>query len=236
MEASYVGTNSLTTKHISAAIIDLAIRGYIKIVEHKERFKTKHELVYVKAPDSTLTDDETALMQKLFEGVEVGSGFKLEDKNHKMYKIAEDLIAMLDEKALKHGYYEASPKKTTTALAKHITVSILLLIIGFLVSSATSGVYVVTGFASLIAVFIYNAYMAKRSQSGNQLVEHFEGLKLYIDTAEKDRIAAQDAVAAPLAARGAGPVRDVKFFEKLLPYAIALGAEKTWAKSFRRYI
>ena len=103
---------------------------------------------------------------------------------------------------------------------------------GFVVASLTSGISIITGFIVLVMVAIYSGLMAKRSKAGNMLVEHYEGLKLYIDKAEKDRIAAQDSVAAPLSARGAGPVRDVKFFEKLLPFAVAMGLEKTWAKAF----
>ena len=43
----------------------------------------------------------------------------------------------------------------------------------------------------------------------------------------------QDAVAAPLAPHTGEPTRDVKFFEKLLPFAIAAGVEKTWASAFK---
>lgn len=80
---------------------------------------------------------------------------------------------------------------------------------------------------------IFAALMSKRSHAGNMLVEHMEGLKLYLSKAEKERINMQDAVAAPLAPRSGQPVRDVKFFEKLLPFAIAAGVEKTWADAFK---
>lgn len=48
-----------------------------------------------------------------------------------------------------------------------------------------------------------------------------EGLKLYLDVAEKDRINFHEA-----------PERTPEHFSKLLPYAIALGVEAKWAQQF----
>lgn len=48
-----------------------------------------------------------------------------------------------------------------------------------------------------------------------------DGFKLYIDVVEKDRLAFSDA-----------PERTPERFNKLLPYAIALGVEKQWTKQF----
>ena len=65
------------------------------------------------------------------------------------------------------------------------------------------------------------------------LVEHMDGLKLYLDFSEKDRLAAQDAVAAPLSKNREQPERTREFYEKLLPFAVALGVEKTWSDAFK---
>lgn len=48
-----------------------------------------------------------------------------------------------------------------------------------------------------------------------------DGFKLYINVVEKDRLAFTDA-----------PERTPERFSALLPYAIALGVEKKWAKQF----
>ena len=47
------------------------------------------------------------------------------------------------------------------------------------------------------------------------------GLKDYINVAEKDRIAFHNA-----------PEKNPELFEKLLPFAMALGVEKKWAEQF----
>jgi uncharacterized membrane protein len=51
--------------------------------------------------------------------------------------------------------------------------------------------------------------------------EQIQGLKRYIEVAEKDRINFHNA-----------PEKKPELFEKLLPFAMVLGAEKAWAKQF----
>ncbi|MCA9324055.1 DUF2207 domain-containing protein, partial [Candidatus Saccharibacteria bacterium] len=232
MQAAYVLENRLLPKHISATIIDLAVRGYLKIVEEKQRFSTKHQLILQKLPDSENTEGEKILVNELFDTVSVGSTVKLEDKKNKLYKALDTLTKHIDEKSAQAGYYQLSPKKAGGKFIAQIGLAVLALIAGFIFADSTNGVSVMTGFATLIAIIIYGASMTKRSVEGNMLVEHMEGVKLYLNQAEKDRIKNQDAVAAPLSPHSGEPMRDVKFFEKLLPFAVAMGVEKTWAKAF----
>ncbi len=56
---------------------------------------------------------------------------------------------------------------------------------------------------------------------GALMKEYIEGLKLYLQIAEKDRIRFNNA-----------PEKSPELFEKLLPYAIVLNVEKAWAKEF----
>jgi uncharacterized membrane protein YgcG len=56
---------------------------------------------------------------------------------------------------------------------------------------------------------------------GRQLLDRIAGLRLYLGVAERDTLAAQKA-----------PPLTVDEFQKFLPYALALGVEKTWADKF----
>jgi uncharacterized membrane protein len=55
---------------------------------------------------------------------------------------------------------------------------------------------------------------------------------MYMDVAEKDRIAKLQAPGAAYATNAGEPVRTVELFEKLLPFAIVLGVEEQWARQF----
>ena len=54
-----------------------------------------------------------------------------------------------------------------------------------------------------------------------EVMDEIDGLKLYLETAEKERLNMTDA-----------PPMTVTRFERLLPYAIALGVEKPWSEHF----
>ncbi|HEX5121940.1 MAG TPA: DUF2207 domain-containing protein [Rhodanobacteraceae bacterium] len=56
---------------------------------------------------------------------------------------------------------------------------------------------------------------------GRKLLDRIAGLRLYLGVAERDTLAAQKA-----------PPMTVDEFQRFLPYALALGVEKTWADKF----
>lgn len=76
----------------------------------------------------------------------------------------------------------------------------------------------VGAFALLNGVFI--RLMKAPTALGRPVMDQLEGLKLYLETAEKDRLNLQ------------APDITAERFERLLPYAVALEVEKPWAEAF----
>jgi uncharacterized membrane protein YgcG len=233
MQASYVKDNRLLPKHISASIIDLSIRGYMRITEKKDGRKTTHELELLKPADNGLEKDEHLLIEGLFSSNKSGQKIELESKKNKLYKTSQKIANEIDSTLLSRGFYETSPKKAVGKITAPLVFSVATGLLGFMFAGSSGGLTLFTGLVSSAFVVILVALMTKRSPEGVLLVEHMEGLKLYLDKAEKERIKMQDAVAAPLAPRSGEPARDVKFFEKLLPFAVAAGVEKSWANAFK---
>lgn len=232
IEAGYVSTQQLQPVHLTAALIDLAIRGYVTITETNDK-KPKHELTLIKDIDASLAADEAYLLEHLFDSKVAGATVRLEDKKQKLHPILTSLKAMADTATHKKGFFELQPSKGPASLTKYYLLSIVTIVIGFITAPASYGLGVVIGILVFIGIIILGSLMAKRSRSGMYLKEHMDGLKLYLSRSEKDRLKAHDAVAAPLAPRSAEPKRTVAFFEKLLPFAIALGVEKSWAEAFK---
>ncbi|MCP4386261.1 MAG: DUF2207 domain-containing protein [Hyphomicrobiales bacterium] len=77
----------------------------------------------------------------------------------------------------------------------------------------------VVGFAAMNGVFYY--LLRAPTAAGRVVMDHIEGLELYIRTAESNRM---NLVGAP--------DLDATQFERLLPYAVALDAEKPWSEAF----
>ncbi len=81
--------------------------------------------------------------------------------------------------------------------------------------------YGVAAFLSGMVFMGFGYFMPQRTQKGAIVREEVLGLKMYMETAEKDRINFHNA-----------PEKNPAQFEKLLPYAMALGVEEQWAKQF----
>ena len=75
------------------------------------------------------------------------------------------------------------------------------------------------GFAALNGLFYY--LMRAPTAAGRVIMDQIEGLELYLRTAESERM---NMVGAP--------DLTTETFERLLPYAIALEAEKPWSEAF----
>jgi uncharacterized membrane protein YgcG len=77
----------------------------------------------------------------------------------------------------------------------------------------------VTAFAMLNGLFFY--LMRAPTALGRPIMDQLSGFKLYLETAEADRLNMQGA-----------PEITAERFEALLPYAVALDVEKPWSEAF----
>ncbi|HEY1310971.1 MAG TPA: DUF2207 domain-containing protein, partial [Pseudolabrys sp.] len=76
----------------------------------------------------------------------------------------------------------------------------------------------VAAFAGVNGLFLY--LMRAPTALGRPIMDQLDGLKLYLETADKDRLNMQ------------APEVTTEHFETLLPYAVALDVEKPWADAF----
>lgn len=79
---------------------------------------------------------------------------------------------------------------------------------------------VAAGSIVLITV-IFAVLMRAPTIQGRKVMDQIEGFKMYLDTAEKNRLNITNE-----------PPMTVERFERILPYAIALGVEKPWSEHF----
>jgi uncharacterized membrane protein len=75
---------------------------------------------------------------------------------------------------------------------------------------------------SLVVISIVFAILMRApTVQGRKVMDEIEGFKLYLETAEKNRLNIMGE-----------PPMSVERFERILPYAIALGVEKPWSEHF----
>src|SRR5690606_1583347 len=73
----------------------------------------------------------------------------------------------------------------------------------------------------VLLTVVFAVLMRAPTIQGRKVMDQIEGFKLYLETAEKERL---NMVGEP-------PMT-VDRFERILPYAIALGVEKQWSEHF----
>ncbi len=77
----------------------------------------------------------------------------------------------------------------------------------------------------VLANVIFFFLMGAPTPLGRKLMDGIEGLRIYLTLAEKDRMNTAGA-----------PTMSPQHFEKLLPYAVALGVEKPWSNTFEIWL
>ena len=98
-----------------------------------------------------------------------------------------------------------------------------LVVVGLLSEAATLP-FALSFMAALVINVLFFFLMKNYTPDGRKLMDYLEGFRMYMMTAEKERIKTLAGVDMP---------EDTpEHFESLLPYAIALGVEKEWASRF----
>jgi uncharacterized membrane protein YgcG len=235
------------SRGITAEIIQLAVGGYLKI----NRLDKDYQFIKLKEADGLLKQHQ----QTLFNGLFSLSGMVVPDQLGVSLPIANPLISALksfikkeqpaakdpnsamlsDLKNVFYAVLTVAKKQITQSLvslkyltsdpqvvkAGFIVLAVMVGFSGFFSSAVFGAVGLISLLVSALIILLFGLAMPRRTLLGAQTAKQVLGLKLYLNVAEKDRIEFHDA-----------PDKTPERFEKLLPYAIALGVEKQWAGQF----
>jgi uncharacterized membrane protein YgcG len=224
---------------VTAQIINLAIRGYIRIIDTEKDalIGKKHSfaLEKIKAFDG-LSPEELQLTQMIFgDATAIGVKIELDDLKNSLSSEVTQLWKDVGNTATSAGYYTKNPAKATSAYIGFGIACIALGFGAFFLGGVFSTILALSLCISGIIVLITARYMPARTAKGVELHDYLLGLKQYIKVAEKDRIAfhqgLETAERQPINLND--PAQKVKLFEQLLPYAMLFGLEKDWANQFK---
>jgi uncharacterized membrane protein YgcG len=213
-------------RDITSTLVDLAIKGYIKLEETESktfvfshRDYTFHSLKDPGAwtPD-VLEAHERVMLNHLFRnGL---TQVRLSELRNHFYTaiptIKEDILAELRSK----GMYSVDPDSAHA----YVVVGVLLTAIPFVAAQllgwgdilSSPGLLILSAVIALIIVFLFARIMTAKSLKGVRTKIEILGLQEFINRVDADRLKRM-----PL-----------NTFEKILPYAMALGIENRWAKAF----
>lgn len=256
-EAGIVLTKQLAPKYISAVVIDLCVRGYLKLYEEEKgklfTKKTDYKLEIVKGTSRLSTTDK-AVVEALFgKGAAVGAQTNLSTHKNKLYSKMNGIKKDAVQRLVQAKYFPNDPdKQKKRAIGYNLRLAALafvgiaiggVVLLGSLNSFVFEGdlaqyytqfivLFVVGSTVVLITAIWFGAASAKRSEAGVAMVEYLKGLEMYMKMAEADRIAFLQSVSGAERIDTTDNQQLVKLYEALLPYAMLFGIDKSWAKQF----
>ncbi|MBZ9571968.1 DUF2207 domain-containing protein [Patescibacteria group bacterium] len=217
-------------KDITATIIDLAVRGYLRIREKEKGFsifKTREYTLEKLKDESDLLLFEQKIIRDIFKNKNVVSS---DDLKNKFYKKIPGIEKSLHQEVGETGYFMGNilnVRKKYGKTSNKIFLLALVIFFGWLILSFLLGTGLVRYFAqisilglsliiSATIILIFAHYMPSLTQKGLEAKWKLLGFKEYLQTAERFRLGAET----------------LETFSKYLPFALILGVEKKWAERF----
>jgi uncharacterized membrane protein YgcG len=255
MEVSGIANEKVSTDQISAEIIYLATKGYLKINQLEERFirlvkSTDYELIRLKDPADLPNNFDRYLLNALFSAEprlslsnirnifslrkmasdnapkSQNNSVKLSDLKYVFYQDASAVVISVLDALMNKGYYKNLGRIKNGH--NRIFIIIFMSVWASLFFGGIIGGFLGNPLPLMLAIFlsiiIYSLvshFSPAKTEKGTMAKEYLLGLKDYLRIAEKDRLEFHNA-----------PEKKPEIFEKLLPYAMVLGAADIWAKEF----
>lgn len=232
MTPAEVGTladESPDVRDITATVVDLAVRGYLRIEEQKTPqlfgLWTSTDYVFHRIKPrqdwAGLSTHERLLLEALYKD-EAGDAVSLSSLVNRFYRSLPDIRAAIFDSLQTRAYYAQRPDRVKRNY--YLAGGLLGLGVTFGLAAMADrwGIApLVLFFAGLVSGLIvagFGRVMPARTIKGTRALEGVLGFEEFLTRVEADRF---DRV-----------VKTPELFEKFLPYAMALGVETNWARAF----
>jgi uncharacterized protein (TIGR04222 family) len=206
---------------VTATIVDLAVRGYLRIEEVPKEgwFKSGDwRLVMVSpAPAEQLRDYELRLLQGIFDD---RATVLLSELKQTFRSDLQKVQEMLYDDVTRNGWFRGNPSSVRIKW-QVIAVVVILAGAGLTWLLATSTTFGLLGLSVVVAglVMLFVApRMPARTAKGTAALAQANGFRQYLVTAEADQIRFEEG-------------EDI--FSRYLPFAIVFGVTERWAKVFQ---
>ncbi len=202
---------------ITSTVIDLAVRGYLKIQEVESAkfifFSDRdYKLIKIKEPQpKELKSHESKVYSGIFGGKNEAMVSQLRNK---FYTNIPSIKSALYSELISGKYIPSNPENIR-GIFKWIGIGII--IAGFFLiphwgiklSVVLSGIF----------ILIFSRFMPRKTKKGSLAKEEILGFREFIERAERDRI---EKLAK----------EDPTLFDRVLPYALVFGLGDRWAEAF----
>jgi len=193
-ETGTIIDESVDMRDIVATVVDLARRGFLKIVEKK-----KNDFYLVKQNEFKVDRSLQQFEKDLLTGI-FSDGDEIRIKDQDLYETVESVKKTIYRSMISQGSFPEDPQKKRT---------FYMIVVGLAV--------VTMNLPLVLLSLIFGRVMFRKTVLGKKQANVAKSLYNFLTTQSRQ---------LEFQARGQ------MFFEKLLPYAVAFGVERLWAKRF----
>ena len=232
MTPAEIGTlidNRPDSRDITATLVDLAVRGHLRIEEVEDKklmglvSKTDYELTKLDPPSDSepLKPYEETLIRGVW-GSLGGGTVRLSDLENSFYKHLPTIKERIFSELVGAGYYDRRPDKVA---GLYVGLGVAAIAMGFPLAIALGNASIIPIPVLILSVVLtaapiigFGIFMPARTVSGTRKLEDILGFEEFLDKVDSDRF--KRMITGP------------EMFEAYLPFAMALGLEKKWARAF----
>jgi uncharacterized membrane protein len=227
-EAGTLLDQSADMRDITATVTDLAVRGYLKIEEREEKallgLMTRREYVFHKLEPQgapPLAAHEEQVLRGIFAGGK--TEVRLSDLENEFYKYLPAVKDYIFKRLIDRGLYRSRPDRVKGYwLAGGVMLGAVIFTVGGALAARfqlTPLPFALAALVSGLIVFLFSRYMPARTTAGARTVERVLGFEEFLSRVEKENY--ERVVKTP------------EMFDRYLPFAMAFGVERKWARAFQ---
>ncbi|HKT48901.1 MAG TPA: DUF2207 domain-containing protein [Candidatus Angelobacter sp.] len=227
-EAGTLVDDSVDPRDITSVLVDLAVRGYIKIVEapHKGLLFTSKDYEFQMIKDrnswAELNDYERAMLTKIYEGGATMT--RLSELRNHFYSVLPIMKSEIITALKAKGMYTTDPDSAH----QYAVLGALAIAIPYIAAQVlhvadftdSMGPLIGCGIVAVAIIIIFGRQLSATSMKGARTRVGVLGFEEFMNRVDSDRLKRMPP----------------DTFEKYLPYAMALGVEHRWAKAFEGII
>jgi uncharacterized membrane protein len=228
-ESGTLTDESVDMRDITATVVDLAVRGFLRIEEQEEAaffglFKNREFIFHREKPRSewtALLPHERSVLDGIFGGH--GDRVPLSSLENEFYKTIPEIKTGIMDQLVTRGFYRTRPDRVRGLWAvAAIVAGAATAILGSIVGAKfalTPVPFIIAAVLIAIIIMVVGSQMPARTFAGARTLEKVLGFGEFLERVEKDRF--ERVVKTP------------EMFERFLPYAMAFGVDKQWARAFQ---
>jgi len=226
-EAGTLLDNSADMRDITATLVDLAVRGYLRIEEQQNPKLfglfgggTSYTLHRLKPADG-LAPHERAVFDGIF--LTHGDHVRLDELKDEFYRQLSPIRDAIFTQLTGSGFYQNRPDKVKqTWIGCGIGFAVLIGVGGSFIAAAfllTPVSFVIAAVVSGLILLIFAQIMPARTEAGTRALEQVLGFEEFLRRVETEHLK-RVIIGHP------------ELFDKYLPYAMAFGVEQQFARAF----